>query len=127
MPTSKQTVVLGFQDSLGNPLTGGTVTFDLNVDISTATALGPQINARQTASAICDSNGVITVKLWPNDVLVPSGSVYFVQAYTSLGQPVWRGELKVASSGVTDYLLQEDGISVFLLETSLVDAIILET
>ena len=120
---SKQTLNLNFQDPSGQPIDGGYVVFRLSVDISAAASTGPQVVAGRVTSATLDNNGSCTVSLWPNDVMFPSGSDYFVEAFTAKGLPVWQGELTVTS---IDYLLQEDGISTFLLETSNVDSILLE-
>lgn len=119
-----QTVVLAFQDAAGNPLANGYVLFRLSVDISFAQDTGPQVAAGRVTRLNLDSNGMGNAQLWPNTQLVPAGSVYFTTAYTAQGQIAWQGELTV---GPVNFLLQEDGIDVFLLEDSLTDAIILET
>ena len=121
---AQQLVILNFQDASGNPLALGSVTFRLSTDISTATSGGVQIAAKRLVTVELDASGNCSVLLWPNDTLVPSGSVYFVQAYTAQGQPAWTGQITVTSG--TYFLLQEDGISVFLLENSSLDAILLE-
>lgn len=92
---SKQSVTLVFQDPAGNPLAGGSVTFMLNVDISTAASSGPQVAAQSTVTATLDGSGSCTVDLWPNNVLSPAGSVYFVNAYAADGQPAWSGQMTV--------------------------------
>lgn len=94
MPVTLQPVSLSFQDAAGNPIANGLVTFRLQVDIATAVANGPQISAGKITSAALDSGGLVTVSLWPNNVMSPP-SVYFVQCYTAQGQLVWRGELTV--------------------------------
>lgn len=121
---SQQIVVLSFQDVLGNPLSNGSVTFRLNTDASAAVSGGPQISAGRLVTAILDVNGSCSVLLWPNDQLYPSGTVYFVRAYTATGVPAWSGEISVSST--VNYLLQDDGTSVFLLDGSPVDAILLD-
>ncbi len=91
---SKQSVSLTFQDPSGTPLALGSVTFRLQVDISTFANSGPQVSAGRVVTAALDSSGSCTVLLWPNNLLAPA-SIYFVTAYTAQGQPVWRGELTV--------------------------------
>lgn len=127
MPVTQQLIIMSFQDPSGNPIANGTVTVRLQVDISAATSGGPQVSAGRIVSVLLDDTGTGNFLLWPNDVTFPAGSVYFLKCYTSLGQPVWSGELTVAQ-GATNYLLQEgSGEFVFLLEDSSIDAIILET
>ena len=94
MPTTKQSVTLTFQDPSGQPLALGSVTFRLQVDISTFADNGPQISAGRLTTATLDSSGSCTVLLWPNNLLAPA-SIYFLTAYTAEGQPAWRGELTV--------------------------------
>lgn len=105
---TQQPYILTFQDPAGNPLAGGRVEFRLNVDISTASSSGPQICAGRIATATLDNNGSCVVSLWPNDTLLPSGSVYVVTAYTALGEPAWSGQI-TATTSTTGYILQEDG------------------
>ena len=93
MPQSSVTVT--FQDPAGNPLSGGSVTFDLNTDIATATSGGTQVCAGRTVTATLDTNGSATLSLWPNASLFPASSVYFVRAFTAQGQPAWSGEMTV--------------------------------
>jgi hypothetical protein len=88
-------VVLTFFDPAGNPLAGGSVRITLSADISTATSGGPQVTAQRTVVATLDDNGIVIVNLWPNSTLSPTGTVYFVQAFTAEGQPAWDGQLTV--------------------------------
>lgn len=92
---SRQSVSLTFQDPSGSPLAGGSVHIELSVDISTALALGPQITAQRVVDATLDNTGSCTVSLWPNNLLLPAKSVYFVTAYTAEGQPAWSGQMAV--------------------------------
>lgn len=119
---AQQVVIFNFQNADGTPLAGGRVTFRLQFDISS----GVQVAAGRLVSATLDANGTGTALLWATDTSTPSGSIYFVTAYTSRGQISWQGELTVAADSA-NYLLQEDGISLFLLEDSTIDAILLET
>jgi hypothetical protein len=121
---SKVPVPLNFQDAAGNPLANGTVTFRLSMDISAGLASGPQVSAGIVTTLTLDANGSGTALLYPNDTMVPAGTIYFVSAYTFQGQLAWQGQITVAT---TDYLLQEDGSSLFLLESSPIDAILLES
>jgi hypothetical protein len=90
---SQIAVTLKFQDPAGNPLNGGSVTLRLSVDGSTAISNGVQIAAGRTITATLDSTGAATIGLWPNAQLSPAGTVYFVDAYTKLGEPAWSGQM----------------------------------
>lgn len=103
----KQNYTLTFQDPSGQPLAGGSVTLRLNVDASTNGASGPQITAGRLVSAVLDDTGSAIVTIWPNDQLFPTDTIYFVTAYTALGEPVWRGQLSFTTTG-TGFLLQEN-------------------
>jgi len=92
---TKQSVTLTFVDPADTPLAGGSVHIMLSVDISTVAANGPQISAQRVVKATLDGSGSCTVLLWPNNLLSPAGSVYFVTAYTALGQHAWSGQLTV--------------------------------
>lgn len=90
------TTTFSFQDPSGNPLAGGTVTFQLTYDISTATSGGTQIAAGKIVTATLDSSGSISIPLVANAGLLPAGSSYRVVAYTVQGQPAWRGLVTVS-------------------------------
>jgi hypothetical protein len=122
MPT-KQTVVLTFQDPQGNPLAGGRADIQLQQDISAGTSGGPQVCAGQLISVTLDSTGTGVVQLWPTDVMFPA-AVYFVRAFTSLGQPVWQGQMTVGGTS-PQYILLEDGTLIWL-ESGEPDAILME-
>lgn len=92
---TKQSVSLTFLDPSNAPLAGGSVVFRLNYDISAVTSGGPQVSAKRTVTVVLDDNGSCTVSLWPNNLLSPTNSIYFVTAYTAQGQPAWSGELTV--------------------------------
>jgi hypothetical protein len=96
MPT--QTVHLTFQDPSGNPLANGLATFRLSADGSLGTSGGPSVFATLT-NATLDGAGSCTVHLWATDQLLPAGSVYFVNAFSSLGEPAWSGQMTVIHSG----------------------------
>jgi hypothetical protein len=122
---SKVAVILTFQDPQGNPLAGGRVDLQLQQDISAGTAGGPQVCAGPVISVTLDSTGTAFTSLWPTDVMSPA-AVYFATAYTSLGQPAWKGELSVASS-TASYILLEDGSGIIWLESGSPDAIFTES
>lgn len=90
-----QSVTLTFQDPGGNPLVGGSVTLRLSYDISNATTGGVQVSAGIVTSATLDSSGSCTVTLYRTDTLLPSGAIYFVEAYTAAGQPVYSSQMTV--------------------------------
>ena len=92
---SQQSVTLTFVDPAGNPLASGRVTLQLSVDISTALSDGPQIDASRIVESTLDDTGSCTLSLWPNNLLFPANSVYFVNAYTAEGQPAWSGQMTV--------------------------------
>lgn len=94
MLASPETVIFTFQDPGGNPLAGGLATFRLSQDGSLGMSGGPSVCNRIT-SATLDSAGSCAVLLWANTDLLPPGSVYFVNAFTALGQPAWSGEVVV--------------------------------
>lgn len=122
---SQVTVIVSFQDPSGAPIAGGSVTFDLSIDISSSVSGGPQVSAGRQVTATLDSTGTAIVSLWPND-LIGSGSVYFVQAFTALGQPVWSGQKTFNTGGGNNsYILLEDS-SLIWLESGEPDAILTE-
>jgi len=90
-----QSVTITFQDPGGNPLAGGNVTFRLSYDISNATAGGVQVSAGIVTSATLDNSGSCTVTLYRTDTLIPLGAIYFVEAYTVEGQPVYSSQMTV--------------------------------
>lgn len=95
MPVTKQSVTLTFQTPAGLPIANGYIQIRLQTDISTAVSGGPQVNAGQVVTNSLDSNGSVTVLLWPNNITFPANSVYFVTCFTAQGQPVWKGEVTV--------------------------------
>lgn len=122
---SQQLIVLSFQDPAGNPLAGGNVILRLNMDGSVSTASGVQISANKTVSASLDSTGTATINLWLNSDISPSGSVYFVDAYTIQGEPAWSGQMTFSLGSIPEYILLEDG-SLIWLESGEPDAILTE-
>jgi hypothetical protein len=94
----RQIVGGNFQDPEGNPLNGGSVTFRLTTD---AVATGTQVTAAILTKATLDTSGNIvgTVKLWPNDQLNPSDTIYRIKAYVASGLRVWETEAAIPSGG----------------------------
>ena len=110
-----QLVIFTFQDPGGNPVANGLATFRLSVDGSLGISGGPQVGTPIT-SATLDSAGSCIVELWPNDQLLPPGSIYFVNAFTSLGEPVWSGQVTITASGPNFLLLETGAPNLFILE-----------
>lgn len=98
-------ITVTFQDASGAPLANGSVTFDLNVDISTVSSGGTQVCGSKTVKVDLDVNGSVTLSLWPNDTLFPSGSVYFVRAFTSSGLQVFSAQATVSHTGSVTWTL----------------------
>lgn len=94
MPVTTQNVTFTFQDPAGRPIANGRVDIRLQQDVSAGSSGGPQVAAGITVSAALDTTGTAIVPLWETD-LDGIGTVYFVSAYTSLGQLVWQGEITV--------------------------------
>jgi hypothetical protein len=83
-----------FQDAAGNPLAFGYVTFRLNTD---AMAGDCQLSAGRVVTFPLDADGNLSGEIWPNDLMIPSNTVYFAIAYTAKGQPVWEQQLYITS------------------------------
>jgi hypothetical protein len=98
---TRQIINGAWQDSLGNPLALGYLTFRLNTDGSS----GVQVAAGRLVTVPLDANGNIsgTVSLWTNDSLTPTDTSYSVIAYTANGQPVWRNMKFLLPSGAGSY------------------------
>ncbi len=97
----RQIVGGSWQDSLGNPLALGYLTFRLNTDGQS----GVQVSAGRLVTIPLDSTGNIagTVLLWPNDQLTPAGTTYSIIAYTAAGQSIWQNQKFTLPSGVGAY------------------------
>lgn len=95
MPVTKQSVTLNFLDPSGAPLASGSVIIRLQQDISSAASGGPQVVAGRPVKATLNSSGTVTVLLWPTTGMSPA-AVYFVRAFTALGQPAWSGTMTVS-------------------------------
>lgn len=97
----RQVINGSWQDSLGNPLAFGYLTFRLNTDGQA----GVQVLAGRLVTVSLDSAGNIagTVSLWTNDSLLPAGTTYDIRAYTAEGQQVWRNPIFSLPAGGTPY------------------------
>lgn len=84
-----------FQDSLGNPLANGYLTFTLNHDENVSllgSASGSQVVSGIVTTLYLDGTGSLLANtgIWTNDLLYPQGSYYIVRAYNSSGLAVWN-------------------------------------
>lgn len=80
-----------FQDSEGNPLSGGYLQFELSQDAQVNG--NTEICAGYLVKVTLDGNGSVdttaTQKIWGNDALSPANTFYNVKAFTESGQLVW--------------------------------------
>jgi len=92
------TIVVGgaFQDSEGNVLSDGTLSWVLNRDAYTDSSLATLVCAGQRIEWPLDVNGNIpgTQTLWPNDQLLDvwnltTDTFYTLSAFTADGQLAW--------------------------------------
>jgi hypothetical protein len=100
---SRQITGGNFQDSAGNLLDGGYMTFRLNTDVK-VTGSNIQIQAGRIVTVPLGSGGSIsgTVFLWPNSLLSPA-SVYIVKVYDANGVLAWNNQMTIpAGSGAFD-------------------------
>ena len=76
---------------------GGTYTLDNAYSYELASQV--QIFAGVTVFADLDSNGNVssTLYLWPNSFLQPGGSVYRLDAYSTLGELAWSNQVTIPS------------------------------
>lgn len=91
MSTTNQITGGAFADSEGNVLANGYLLFELNQDetVNTSTLVCAGLVIKIPLNS---SGNVVTspaYKLWPNDLITPSGFFYTVTAYTSQGERVW--------------------------------------
>lgn len=81
-----------FQDFEGNPLVNGYLIFELSHDEQeTATSPSGQVVGGLKKQIQLDANGNAAVgsQVWSNDVMVPAGSYYIVNAYRANGATAW--------------------------------------
>lgn len=91
MASKNQLIGGNFQDLLGNILSNGYILMQLSQDAVTTD--GTQVSAGKVVSIPLDVSGDIVVSpvqsVWPNDVLLPSGTFYIISVYSSAGELVW--------------------------------------
>jgi hypothetical protein len=92
-------ITLNFQSAAGNPLAGGRVQIRLTQDASLGVPGGPSVSCLRTTILTLSGTGSVTFSIWPNDVFLPTGSAYFVTAYSAAGQVSWVGQMTVDSLG----------------------------
>ena len=82
-----------FQDSQGNILANGYLTFTLNQDETDTATENIEICSGRVIRIPLDDTGSIPASpvysLWPNDLLTPTGSFYSIIAYSKHGERVW--------------------------------------
>lgn len=80
-----------FQDTQGNLLVNGYLTFVLSQDAQANSTTN--ICAGREIKVLLNSSGSVATSpsqsVWPNDVLTPANTFYIVRGYTSAGQLVW--------------------------------------
>lgn len=80
-----------FQDALGNPLAGGYLEMVLSQDAATTDQ--KEVAAGYTVRIELDNTGNVVTSpaqsVWPNDVLLPSGTFYNVSGFNANGALVW--------------------------------------
>jgi len=95
----------GFQDSLGNAVSNGTMTLrlisDQQIPSTGQTVAGVLINVPLDASG----NVKGTVYVWPNDVMQDTTSYYVVNVYNANGQLVWGPQVQQILSVPSPYNL----------------------
>lgn len=100
----RQIINGGFQDSLGNPASGGNLRMRLNTDAVAGTT-GPQVCAGVINNFTLGTTGSVNATaafVWPNDQLTPSDTVYVAIVTTADGVQAWKNEITVPS-GATAY------------------------
>jgi hypothetical protein len=97
----RQIINGSWQDSAGNPLALGYLTFRLNTDGQS----GVQVAAGRLVTVPLDASGNIagTVLLWTNAGMVPAGTTYDIRAYSAAGQEVWRNPKFTLPAGGGSY------------------------
>jgi hypothetical protein len=96
-----------FQDNEGNPLANGYLLLELSQDcIVNTTTL---VCSNFTVKVPLDVNGNVVTSpsysVWPNDVLTPSGTFYFISAYTANGELVWGPNCNQILSSPSPFVL----------------------
>jgi len=81
----------GFQDVEGNPLSNGYLILELMTDEQVIANMGT-VSSGTKIKVLLDVSGNVLGNLafiWPNDALLPLGSVYTINAYAEDGQFSW--------------------------------------
>lgn len=97
----------GFQDSGGNPLANGFLTFQLSHDAQYSTG-GVQITGGITQRVQLDGIGNVPTSpatfIYSNDVLAPGGTYYIVNAFRRDGTSAWRATQRWTLASTTNPL-----------------------
>jgi hypothetical protein len=89
---SKTQIINGsFQNNLGQPLNNGFLLLALSQDGTINSSPYHQIVGGTVTKVPLDNNGNVAgfVTIWTNDLIVPAGTFYTVQAYNNAGLQVW--------------------------------------
>jgi hypothetical protein len=96
-----------FQDNEGNPLANGYLLLELSQDCIVNTTT--RVCSNFTVKVPLDVNGNVVTSpsysVWPNDVLTPSGTFYFISAYTANGELVWGPNCNQILSSPSPFVL----------------------
>lgn len=91
MSTTVQITGGSFQDSQGNLLVNGYLTFVLSQDAQANSTTN--ICAGREIKVLLNTSGSVATSpsqsVWPNDALTPANTFYTVRGYTAAGQLVW--------------------------------------
>jgi|SRR5580658_8066844 len=97
----------GFTYPNGAPLFNGYILFQLTNDCSINSVNGYGQVGRSVVKANLNCSGNIkgTVNIWPNDVLLPSGSQYIIRVYSQAGMLVSGPSLLTITSSPSPFVL----------------------
>lgn len=105
MAVKVQIIGGAFQDIYGNPLANGYLIFQLSQDAQVNG--NKEICAGYKVKVPLDANGNIVTNpanyAWPNNVLTPATTFYYVSAYTAQGQLVWGTSYQLVSSSPSPF------------------------
>lgn len=106
MPSKVQLTGGAFQDSEGNVLANGYLTFKLSQDGSVG---GLSVCSGIEVKILLDANGNVATTpslqyMWGNDQILPVNTFYRVTGYTAQGQPAWgpNNQQVIGSGGTFD-------------------------
>lgn len=108
MPATVNSLTGGtFSDASGNPLANGYLIFTLNQDVLVNTTT--QLCSGRSITVPLDANGNVvsspTQTLWPNDVMTPNNTFYYVSGYNSGGDLQWGPNSQTILSSPSPYNL----------------------